>query len=189
MVRSEVKLLIALISILITLYIAREVIPDVDSHYSLLGVWRTASAFDVKRAFKAKSLLYHPDKFVILTEKSEARAKFQQITAAYKVLKNAITREKYDAQARTGTPGLYLSIAVWLCSFGVGSMNLFLLIDFVWPSYPLPAAATIVAVRRGKKKEGNKNSNAAAPPALPLSMISQNSNNTFREKSISLQRC
>ena len=58
-------------------------------HYAALGVTRTASADEIKRAFRKLASLHHPDK-------GGDTAKFQSIQAAYAVLGDEQKRAEYD---------------------------------------------------------------------------------------------
>ena len=63
------------------------IIPDIycgEDYYKLLGVKRSASKSEIRRAFKKLSLKYHPDKNKDNPEK--AKAKFIKIANAYEVL-------------------------------------------------------------------------------------------------------
>lgn len=51
--------------------------------YKILGISKTASMAEIKRAYKKLALQWHPDKNVDNREASEA--KFQEIAAAYEV--------------------------------------------------------------------------------------------------------
>ena len=58
-------------------------------HYAALGVARTATADDIKRAFRKLASQHHPDK-------GGDTAKFQEIQAAYDTLGDAAKRQQYD---------------------------------------------------------------------------------------------
>ncbi|PPQ62908.1 hypothetical protein CVT24_006306 [Panaeolus cyanescens] len=69
--------------------------------YQILGVNRTASAEDVKRAYKRRALETHPDKLEpILTDKQkeEAEQLFHSVQEAFEVLGDPIKRHMYDKQ-------------------------------------------------------------------------------------------
>ncbi|XP_058098692.1 dnaJ protein P58IPK homolog isoform X2 [Magnolia sinica] len=52
--------------------------------YKILGISRTSSVAEIKRAYKKLALQWHPDKNV--DNREEAEAKFQEIAAAYEVI-------------------------------------------------------------------------------------------------------
>lgn len=61
-------------------------------YYALLGVERTASAEDIKRAYRRKARKYHPD----VSKEKNAEAKFKEVQEAYEVLKDPEKRSAYD---------------------------------------------------------------------------------------------
>ncbi|KAF7804469.1 dnaJ protein P58IPK-like protein [Senna tora] len=63
-------------------------------YYKILGISKTASASDIKRAYKKLALQWHPDKNV--DNREEAEAKFREIAAAYEVLSDEDKRTRYD---------------------------------------------------------------------------------------------
>jgi curved DNA-binding protein len=69
-------------------------------HYATLGVQKTASADEIKRAFRKLASQHHPDK-------GGDTAKFQSIQAAYDTLGDAAKRAAYDNPAPqfSGFPG------------------------------------------------------------------------------------
>lgn len=62
--------------------------------YKILGVSKTSSIAEIKRAYKKLALQWHPDKNV--ENREEAEAKFQEIAAAYEVLGDDEKRVRYD---------------------------------------------------------------------------------------------
>lgn len=64
-------------------------------YYSVLGVSRSATPSEIKRAFKNLALLHHPDK-VSEDIRDEAEIRFKEISQAYEVLGNEMEREHYD---------------------------------------------------------------------------------------------
>lgn len=64
------------------------------TYYSILGVPITASAEDIKKAFKSLAKAHHPDKNPGSAYHDE---KFKQINEAYQVLSDPSKKSKYDA--------------------------------------------------------------------------------------------
>ncbi|KAJ7972417.1 DnaJ protein like [Quillaja saponaria] len=62
--------------------------------YKILGVSKTASIAEIKRAYKKLALQWHPDKNV--GNREEAESKFREIAAAYEVLSDEEKRTRYD---------------------------------------------------------------------------------------------
>uniref|UniRef100_A0A0D9YKV0 J domain-containing protein n=1 Tax=Oryza glumipatula TaxID=40148 RepID=A0A0D9YKV0_9ORYZ len=62
--------------------------------YKILGISKTASAADIKRAYKKLALQWHPDKNV--DNREEAENMFREIAAAYEVLGDEDKRVRYD---------------------------------------------------------------------------------------------
>eukprot|EP00033_Pygsuia_biforma_P005592 GCRY01006177.1.p1 GENE.GCRY01006177.1~~GCRY01006177.1.p1 ORF type:complete len:374 (-),score=65.05 GCRY01006177.1:85-1206(-) len=60
--------------------------------YDILGVPPTASPLAIKKAFRQKALLLHPDK----CKDEDATTKFQQLNQAYAILSDSEKREDYD---------------------------------------------------------------------------------------------
>lgn len=68
-------------------------------YYKILGVDKTASAAEIKKAYRKLALKYHPDKN---PDNKEAEAKFKQISEAYAVLSDEKKRQEYDTYGSAG---------------------------------------------------------------------------------------
>eukprot|EP00252_Welwitschia_mirabilis_P027103 TRINITY_DN9170_c0_g1_i1.p1 TRINITY_DN9170_c0_g1~~TRINITY_DN9170_c0_g1_i1.p1 ORF type:complete len:701 (-),score=211.12 TRINITY_DN9170_c0_g1_i1:148-2160(-) len=67
--------------------------------YEILGVERSATAEEIRSAYRKKALKLHPDKFVQTADVSEeeATARFQELAKAYEVLSDPRERAWYDS--------------------------------------------------------------------------------------------
>ena len=76
----------------------------VATYYDTLGIAPTASADEIKRAFRREIARYHPDKVQHLGQEFQeiAADKAAGLTQAYKTLSDASARVDYDAQLKTG---------------------------------------------------------------------------------------
>lgn len=86
-------------------------------YYELLGIERTASADDIKRAFRREMSKYHPDRFVNAPVEQQAYAseRSRRITEAHSVLSDFAARSAYNrgqpAQSRSRTTPQRSSVA------------------------------------------------------------------------------
>jgi len=64
-----------------------------EDYYATLGVPRTASAEDIRKAYRELARKYHPD---LHPDDEAAKAKFKQVQNAFDVLNDASKREMYD---------------------------------------------------------------------------------------------
>lgn len=63
-------------------------------YYGILEIPRSASEFEIKKAYRALAMKWHPDKNP--TNKETAENKFKEISEAYNVLSNANSKKMYD---------------------------------------------------------------------------------------------
>jgi molecular chaperone DnaJ len=68
-------------------------------YYEVLGVSKSASADEIKKAFRRLAVQHHPDK------EGGDEAKFKEINEAYDVLKDAQKRQRYDQFGHAGVGG------------------------------------------------------------------------------------
>ncbi|WP_026755601.1 molecular chaperone DnaJ [Sediminibacter sp. Hel_I_10] len=82
-------------------------------YYEILGIDKSASAAEIKKAYRKMAIKFHPDKN---PDDNEAETKFKEAAEAYEVLSNADKKARYDQfghQAFEGGGG-----------FGGGGMNM-----------------------------------------------------------------
>jgi DnaJ-class molecular chaperone len=65
-------------------------------HYTTLGLGSSASLADIKKAFRLKASLYHPDR----NTSEDAPARFRAVQEAYDVLSDDGKRQAYDDNRR-----------------------------------------------------------------------------------------
>jgi molecular chaperone DnaJ len=73
-------------------------------YYRILQVSRHAEPEVIEKAYKTLSLKYHPD-MVHAAEQERATRHMQHINEAYRVLKDPVSRRRYDASLPAEKPG------------------------------------------------------------------------------------
>ncbi|MBR6116054.1 MAG: molecular chaperone DnaJ [Paludibacteraceae bacterium] len=72
-------------------------------YYEVLGVDKTASAEEIKKAYRKKAIQYHPDKN---PGDKTAEEKFKEAAEAYEVLSDPQKRQRYDQFGHAGMQGM-----------------------------------------------------------------------------------
>ena len=70
-------------------------------YYKILGIARTATEDDIKKAYRKMALRFHPDK----NKSAGAEEKFKEIAEAYEVLSDKRKRDIYDKYGEEGLKG------------------------------------------------------------------------------------
>lgn len=107
-------------------------------YYEVLGVEKSASADEIKKAYRKQALRYHPDRN---PGDKEAEARFKECNEAYEVLSNDEKRGRYDQYGFAGvdpnfnpnagfgggfeglamrSPGLGISLGIYLGAVPAG---------------------------------------------------------------------
>ncbi len=68
-------------------------------YYEVLGISKSASQEEIKKAYRKQAIQYHPDKN---PGNTEAETKFKEAAEAYEVLSNADKRSRYDRFGHAG---------------------------------------------------------------------------------------
>lgn len=71
-------------------------------YYEVLGVGKSASTAEIKKAYRKLALKYHPDKN---PDDKEAEVKFKEAAEAYEVLSNPEKKQRYDRFGHAGVGG------------------------------------------------------------------------------------
>jgi molecular chaperone DnaJ len=82
-------------------------------YYEVLGVAKSATPEEIKKAYRKMAIQYHPDKN---PDNPEAEDKFKEAAEAYEVLSNPEKKQRYDQYGHQGVSGS--------AGYGGGGMNM-----------------------------------------------------------------
>lgn len=74
---------------------------DKRDYYEVLGVAKTASEEEIKKAYRSLAKKYHPD----VSKEADAEKKFKEVQEAYDVLSDSQKRSQYDQFGHAGANG------------------------------------------------------------------------------------
>jgi curved DNA-binding protein len=112
-------------------------------YYTILGVERSASADEIKDAYRKLARKYHPD----VSREKDAEARFKEMAEAYATLKDPEKRAAYDQLGRHGPGEDFQPPPEWSTHFG-GAAQTFDGMDFA------DLFAGLAGHRRGAGRRG-----------------------------------
>lgn len=83
-------------------------------YYEVLGIGKSASAGDIKKAYRKLVKKYHPD----VNKEDGAEEKFKEIQEAYEILSDESKRSAYDQYGHAGTAGFNQGFSGGYSDFG-----------------------------------------------------------------------
>jgi molecular chaperone DnaJ len=113
-------------------------------YYEILGVARSASEEDIKKAFRRLARQYHPD----VNKEKGAEERFKEINEAYEVLGDAQKRQAYDRFGHAGVAGAGAGAGNPFEGFGFGSFS------DIFEQIFANASGTATGARRGAPQRG-----------------------------------
>eukprot|EP00962_Isochrysis_galbana_P023721 scaffold7194_cov113-Isochrysis_galbana.AAC.2 len=72
-------------------------------HYSTLGVTRSSTPEEIRKAYRREALRWHPDKHVGVATQTQAQRRFEMVNEAWSVLSDTGRRHRYDCES-SGAP-------------------------------------------------------------------------------------
>ena len=84
-------------------------------YYEVLGIDKSASETEIKKAYRKMAIKYHPDKN---PDDKEAEDKFKEAAEAYDVLSDAQKKQRYDQFGHAGAGGGFGGGGAGACANG-----------------------------------------------------------------------
>lgn len=144
-------------------------------YYEVLGVDKTATQQEVKKAYRKVAMKYHPDRN---PDNKEAEDKFKEAAEAYEVLSNPDKKARYDRYGHEGMRGSG--------GFGGGGMN----VEDIFDSFGDIFGDVFGNSRYRKRGGGARGSNLRVRVKLTLAEIAKGVEKKIKvKKHISCQTC
>lgn len=88
-------------------------------YYKILGVERSATTADIKKAYRKLAHLYHPD----VSKDAKGEEKFKEVAEAYSTLKDTEKRKEYDELGSHAAGEQFTPPPEWREHFGAQGAN------------------------------------------------------------------
>ena len=118
-------------------------------YYKILGVDRSASEADIKKAFRKLAHKYHPD----VSKEKDAEAKFKDVNEAYQTLSDPEKKAAYDqlGQRREGSsfeppPPALADLDNWAALILAAADSILLICSLIWEAEPVPHVRRLVRI-------------------------------------------
>jgi curved DNA-binding protein CbpA len=115
-------LLVVLSPVCVSAKASRRHPKESDDYYDILGVKKTSSQKNIKKAYRKLALKYHPDK-VPEEQKEAAEEKFVRVSEAYAVLSDDEKRKVYDKYGKQGLEAMERGVDPEEAGFGAGGFQ------------------------------------------------------------------